>query len=47
MALKVLLAVVDFAIFDEPIGIELLSYHPNDNRLDTVTVEMGSLTKIG
>ncbi|WP_072620253.1 hypothetical protein [Spirulina major] len=30
----------------EPIGIELLSYRPNDNRLDTVTVEMGSLTKI-
>ncbi len=30
----------------EPIGIELLSYRPNDNRLDTVTVEMGSVTKI-
>ena len=26
---------------DEPIGMEILSYKPSDNRLDTVTVEMG------
>lgn len=25
----------------EPIGMELLSYRPNDNRFDSVSVEMG------
>jgi hypothetical protein len=30
----------------EPIGIELLSYRPSDNRLDTVSVEMGRLVGI-
>lgn len=25
----------------EPIGMEILSYKPSDNRLDPVTVEMG------
>jgi hypothetical protein len=26
---------------DEAIGIELLSYHPNDDRFDGVSVELG------
>lgn len=30
----------------EPIGMEILAYHPNDNRLDTVSVEMGRLAEI-
>ncbi len=25
----------------EPIGIEILSYHPGDHRFDTVSVELG------
>jgi hypothetical protein len=25
----------------EPIGLELLSYHPGDSRFDTVSVEIG------
>jgi hypothetical protein len=28
----------------EPIGRELLSYHPGDARLDVVSVEVGSIT---
>ncbi len=28
----------------EPIGLELLSYHPGDARLDAVSVEVGSIT---
>ncbi len=27
----------------EPIGVEILSYHPGDNRFDTVSVELGQL----
>ena len=27
----------------EPIGMELLSYRPNDSRFDSVSVEMGRL----
>ncbi len=30
----------------EPIGIEIISYHSNDNRFDTVSVEMGRLAGI-
>ena len=30
----------------EPIGMELLAYHPSDNRLDAVSVEMGRLAEI-
>ena len=30
----------------EPIGIELLSYRPRDNRFDAISVEMGRLTGI-
>ena len=30
----------------EPIGIELLSYHPSDNRFDTVSVEMGRMAEV-
>ena len=30
----------------EPIGLELLSYHPGDNRFDTVSVEVGQLSMI-
>lgn len=29
----------------EPIGMEILAYHPNDNRFDTVSVEMGRLAE--
>ena len=28
---------------DEPIGVEILSYHLGDNRLDSVSVEMGQM----
>ncbi|GAB4142262.1 MAG: hypothetical protein Fur0046_18700 [Cyanobacteria bacterium J069] len=28
----------------EPIGIEILSYHPGDNRFDAVSVELGKLS---
>ncbi|PZV17228.1 MAG: hypothetical protein DCF22_03995 [Leptolyngbya sp.] len=28
----------------EPIGLEILSYHPGDDRFDSVTVEMGQIT---
>jgi hypothetical protein len=27
----------------EPIGLEILSYHPGDDRFDSVTVEMGPM----
>ncbi|MBJ7901004.1 MAG: hypothetical protein GC158_14050 [Cyanobacteria bacterium RI_101] len=30
----------------EPIGMELLSYRPRDNRLDAVSVEIGGLAGI-
>lgn len=30
----------------EPIGMELLSYRPNDSRFDSVTVEMGQAPSI-
>ena len=30
----------------EPIGMELLSYYPSDNRFDAVSVEMGRLAEI-
>lgn len=26
---------------NEPIGLEILSYHPGDNRFDAVSVELG------
>jgi hypothetical protein len=32
-------------ITGEPIGIEILAYHPNDDRFDTVSVEMGRVTE--
>lgn len=28
----------------EPIGIEILAYHPGDNRFDAVSVELGNLS---
>jgi hypothetical protein len=28
----------------EPIGVEILSYHPGDNRFDAVSVELGQLS---
>lgn len=28
----------------EPIGLEILSYHPGDSRFDTVSVELGQLS---
>lgn len=28
----------------EPIGIEVLSYHPGDDRLDAVSVELGQMS---
>lgn len=31
----------------EPIGVEILSYHPGDNRFDTVSVELGQLSPVG
>ncbi len=30
----------------ESIGMEILAYHPNDNRFDTVSVEIGRLAEI-
>jgi len=27
----------------EPIGLEILSYHPGDNRFDAVSVELGQM----
>lgn len=30
----------------EPIGIEILSYHPGDDRFDSVTVEMSPLSSV-
>ncbi|MEO0942669.1 MAG: hypothetical protein AAFY30_14055 [Cyanobacteria bacterium J06642_12] len=30
----------------EPIGLEILSYHPGDNRFDTVSVELGQLSPV-
>ena len=30
----------------EPIGIEILSYHPEDDRFDSVTVEMSPLSSV-
>ncbi|MEL6491815.1 MAG: hypothetical protein AAFQ95_17800 [Cyanobacteria bacterium J06621_3] len=30
----------------EPIGMELLSYRPNDDRFDSVSVEMGRPTAV-
>lgn len=30
----------------EPIGLEILSYQPGDNRFDAVSVEMGRLATI-
>lgn len=29
---------------NEPIGIEVLSYRPNDERLNSINVEVGSIT---
>jgi uncharacterized protein YuzE len=26
----------------EPIGMELIAYHPSDNRLDSVSIELGN-----
>lgn len=34
------------SITGEPIGLEILSYHPGDNRFDTVSVELGQLSPI-
>ena len=33
------------AITGEPIGVEILSYRPGDNRLDAVSVELGQLSQ--
>ena len=30
----------------EPIGVEILSYHPGDNRFDAVSVELGNLSPV-
>ena len=30
----------------EPIGVEILSYHPGDNRFDSVSVQMGQLQSV-
>jgi hypothetical protein len=32
------------SITGEPIGLEILSYHPEDDRIDSVSVEMGQLS---
>ncbi len=32
------------SITNEPIGVEILSYRPGDNRLDSVNVEMGQIS---
>jgi hypothetical protein len=34
------------SITDEPIGVEILSYRPGDNRLDSISVEMGQMNFI-
>ena len=34
------------ATTDEPIGVEILSYHPGDDRFDSVSVEMGQISSI-
>ena len=31
------------SISGEPIGVEILSYHPGDDRFDSVSVEMGQV----
>lgn len=31
---------------NEPIGVEILSYRPGDNRLDSVSVEMGQISSV-
>ena len=33
------------SITGEPIGVEILSYHPGDNRFDAVSVELGQLSQ--
>jgi hypothetical protein len=33
-------------ISGEPIGMELLSYRPSDNRFDAFSIEMGKLTEV-
>ena len=33
-------------ITGEPIGVEILSYHPGDNRFDAVSVELGNLSPV-
>jgi uncharacterized protein YuzE len=30
----------------EPIGVEILSYHPGDDRFDSVSVEMGQFNPV-
>ncbi|NEQ54285.1 MAG: hypothetical protein F6K11_29845 [Leptolyngbya sp. SIO3F4] len=30
----------------EPIGVEILSYHPGDNRFDAVSVELGNMSPV-
>jgi hypothetical protein len=30
----------------EAIGVEILAYHPGDNRFDTVSVELGQLSVV-
>ena len=32
------------AISNEPIGVEILSYFPGDDRFDTVSVELGQIS---
>lgn len=32
------------AITGEPIGLEILSYHPGDRRFDSVSVELGQFS---
>ena len=32
------------SITNEPIGVEILSYHLGDKRLDTVSIEMGQIS---
>ena len=34
------------ALSGEPIGLEVLSYHPGDARFDAVSVELGQLNQI-
>jgi hypothetical protein len=34
------------SITGEPIGVEILSYHSDDNRFDTVSVELGQLSPV-